>query len=51
MSIAKRLKRRGYALWRYAVAAKQNELATMSSAEAAAALGRVVATDPERVAL
>lgn len=42
---------RGYALWRYAVAAKQNELATMSSAEAAAALGRVVATDPERVAL
>jgi acyl-CoA dehydrogenase len=42
---------RGYPLWRYAVAAKQNEMAVMSSAEAVAALGRIVATDPDRVAL
>ena len=42
---------RSYPLWRYAVAAKQNELATMSSAEAAAALGKVIAASPERVSL
>lgn len=42
---------RGYPLWRYAVAAKHNELATLSSAEAVAELGRVMATKPERVIL
>jgi len=40
-----------YPLWRYCVAAKQNEIATMSSAEAAAALGVLVATEPDRVTL
>lgn len=42
---------RGYSLWRYAVAAKQNELAITSSSEAAAALGAVIASRPELVAL
>lgn len=42
---------RGYPLWRYTVAAKQHEMALMSSAEAAAALGQVIAADPQRVAL
>lgn len=42
---------RGYPLWRYAVAAKQNELAVTSSSEAAAALGAVIAAQPALVAL
>lgn len=42
---------RGYPLWRYAVAAKQNELAIISSSNAVAALGAVVASHPELVAL
>jgi len=42
---------RGYPLWRYTVAAKHNEMATMSSAEAAVALGKVIAGDPGRVTL
>lgn len=42
---------RSYPLWRYAVAAKQNELAVTSSSEAAAALGAVIASSPELVAL
>lgn len=42
---------RSYPLWRYAVAAKQNELAVTSSSEAAAALGAVIAAQPELVAL
>ncbi len=42
---------RGYPLWRHTVAAKHNELAAMSTVEAAAALGKVIATEPGRVAL
>lgn len=42
---------RSYPLWRYAVAAKQNELAVTSSSEATAALGIVIASSPELVAL
>jgi len=42
---------RGYPLWRYAVAAKQNEMATMSSAEAVSELGRIIADRPELVTL
>lgn len=42
---------RSYALWRYAVAAKQNELAVTSGSEAAAALGAVIAARPELVTL
>jgi acyl-CoA dehydrogenase len=42
---------RSYSLWRYAVAAKQNELAMTSSSEAAAALGAIIASRPELVAL
>lgn len=42
---------RSYPLWRYTVAAKQNELAGMCSAEAAAGLGRLLAADPARFAL
>ncbi|HLS80819.1 MAG TPA: acyl-CoA dehydrogenase family protein [Steroidobacter sp.] len=42
---------RSYRLWRYAVAAKQNELAIACSSEAAAALGAVIASRPELVAL
>lgn len=42
---------RSYPLWRYAVAAKQNELAVTSSSEATAALGAVIAAQPALVAL
>ncbi|MBV6422260.1 MAG: Acyl-CoA dehydrogenase FadE27 [Steroidobacteraceae bacterium] len=42
---------RSYPLWRYAVAAKQIELAVTSSSEATAALGNVIAAQPDLVAL
>ncbi len=42
---------RGYPLWRYAVGVKQNELSTMSSAEAVAVLGGIIAASPDRASL